>query len=220
MENNLPRRERDRKLRKTDILKAAEEVFATRGYHKATIADIAQKAQYAVGTVYLYFKNKENLYFRLFEEKWGEITQTIKKEVDQSRDSLEKLAAIVKARLQFFDANRDFFRIYFMERNVDKGTMQNKVKDMMVSKFIKHTNMLTRLMKKAIEEGQLRNLNPEKLAFAFLGNINSMIFSSLMLKKSDEPLLKYKDFIMDLFLNGAAKTSTHKKITAKTNSGD
>jgi AcrR family transcriptional regulator len=59
---SLDRKERDRRLRESDILKAAEHVFATKGYHKAAISDIAQEAQYAVGTIYLYFKNKQELY--------------------------------------------------------------------------------------------------------------------------------------------------------------
>ncbi len=217
MEKALPRRERDRKLRESDILQAAEEVFATQGYHKATIADIARKAQYAVGTVYLYFKNKQILYYRLFEERWEEMTRAISEEVDRTQGSLEKLTTIVKARLRFFDENRDFFRIYFTERNVDKGVMKDRLKEIIEKKYVHHTNMLIRLMKKAIEEGRLRKLNPEKLAFAFIGNINAMIFSSLILKRKDEPLLKDKDFIIDLFLNGAAN---QRRIITNINSGN
>ena len=63
------RKERDRQLRRTDILRASEHVFAQKGYDNATMQDIAKEAQYATGTVYLYFKDKEALYFSLLEEK-------------------------------------------------------------------------------------------------------------------------------------------------------
>ncbi|MDD3275094.1 MAG: helix-turn-helix domain containing protein, partial [Candidatus Omnitrophica bacterium] len=63
----LSRKERDRKLRRADILKAAEHLFALKGYHKATIRDIAKEAQYATGTVYLHFKDKGDLYLALLE---------------------------------------------------------------------------------------------------------------------------------------------------------
>lgn len=56
------RKERDLLLRKTDILKAAERVFALKGYDKATIQDIAKEAEYAPGTLYLYFKDKWSLF--------------------------------------------------------------------------------------------------------------------------------------------------------------
>ncbi len=66
-ENSVPallgRKERYRFLRKTDIIRAAEHVFALKGFHKATIQDIARQAQYATGTVYLYFEDKNSLYF-------------------------------------------------------------------------------------------------------------------------------------------------------------
>jgi len=56
----LSRKERDRRLRQEDILKTAEHIFAIKGYHEASIQDIAKEAQYAVGTVYLYFKTKKH----------------------------------------------------------------------------------------------------------------------------------------------------------------
>ena len=73
----LTRKERDRQLREQDILRAAEHVFATQGYHQATLQDIAKEAQYATGTIYLYFKDKEVLYLALLERKIQHFTASI-----------------------------------------------------------------------------------------------------------------------------------------------
>src|SRR4030095_6053518 len=78
---SLPRRERDRLRRRTDILLAAEDVFAAKGYHNASIEEIARAAEYATGTVYLYFKDKEALYVELFEEKIRELIQFIEQRI-------------------------------------------------------------------------------------------------------------------------------------------
>mgnify|MGYP000970468407 FL=1 len=86
----LSRKERDRQLRRSDIFKAAEHVFALKGYHKATIRDIAKEAQYGTGTVYLHFKNKDTLYFALLEEKLKCLLALIKEKVGQVKDAKKK----------------------------------------------------------------------------------------------------------------------------------
>lgn len=53
-----PRRERERRQRRSDILRAAESVFAAQGFHAASVEQIASEADYATGTVYLYFHDK------------------------------------------------------------------------------------------------------------------------------------------------------------------
>ncbi len=62
------RRERERARRAQDILAAAERVFAVHGFDATTIEQIAQEAEYAVGTIYLYFKDKQALYAALSGE--------------------------------------------------------------------------------------------------------------------------------------------------------
>ena len=106
------RKERDKLLRQSDILKAAEHVFATKGYHKATIQDIAEEAQYAVGTIYLHFKDKEVLYLDLIERKMANLISEVKKEVNKTKDAKEKIKVLVRQQLTYFEENQDS-RIFF-----------------------------------------------------------------------------------------------------------
>jgi AcrR family transcriptional regulator len=76
--DSLSRKDRDKQIRKNDIMSAAVHVFAMKGYEKATMQDIAKHAQYATGTVYLYFKDKESLYFSLLEEKIAEMMHVVR----------------------------------------------------------------------------------------------------------------------------------------------
>ncbi|TAM39648.1 TetR/AcrR family transcriptional regulator, partial [bacterium] len=84
-ETSLSRRERDKLLRRRDILRAAEHVFALKGYYEATMQDIARDAQYATGTVYLYFKDKESLYFSLVERKYSDLLAILKERTSVAR---------------------------------------------------------------------------------------------------------------------------------------
>src|SRR5437773_5784491 len=109
---SIPRRERDRLQRRRDILRAAEHVFAEKGYHTASIEEIARAAEYGTGTVYLYFKDKEALYVELFEAKIRELLDHVQRSAAEGKDPLEALRRLVRARMEFFDQNREFFRIY------------------------------------------------------------------------------------------------------------
>src|ERR1041384_6350399 len=93
--STLPRRERDRLRRRSDILRAAENVFAAKGYHTASIEEIAGAAEYGTGTVYLYFKDKEALYIELFEEKVRELIQSIQDRITDEEQPEQALRQLI-----------------------------------------------------------------------------------------------------------------------------
>src|SRR3989442_7414361 len=109
---SLPRRERDRLQRRMDIFRAAERVFAEKGFHQASIEEIARAAEYGTGTVYLYFKDKEALYVELFEEKVRELIESIQPGSSAKKHPLQALKQLIHARMEYFDRNRAFFQIY------------------------------------------------------------------------------------------------------------
>ena len=114
----MGRRQRERLQRQTDILKAAERVFAAKGFHAASIEEIARNAEYGTGTVYLYFKDKQSLYIELFEQKIREFSASIKKRVQGVNDPLEGLRRLIHARLEYFEHNRAFFQVELGDVNV------------------------------------------------------------------------------------------------------
>ena len=113
----LTRKERDKQLRRSDILKAAEHVFASKNYHNATIKDIAVQAQYATGTVYLYFKDKQSLYKALLDEKLNDLLVKIKTTLKNIPNPMDQLKTFISISMDHFKANADFFRIILLEEN-------------------------------------------------------------------------------------------------------
>jgi TetR/AcrR family fatty acid metabolism transcriptional regulator len=73
-----------------DILNSAVEVFAEHGYHKAKIKDIADHANVAVGSVYVYYKNKESILLKIFENIWEPLYRELKKISDNKQLSYDK----------------------------------------------------------------------------------------------------------------------------------
>jgi AcrR family transcriptional regulator len=197
------RKERDKLLRKSDILKAAERIFATKGYHQATIQDIAKEAQYAVGTIYLYFKDKEVLYLELIERKIVDLISEVKKEVNKTEDTKEKIKVLVSRQLTYFEENQDFFRIYFSERGGLRWAIKDKISKSTVDKFVKYIDYIVELLKSAQEKLLIRqDLDIKRLAYVLASMLNAVILPWLKGACKKEKITDMTDFILDIFFNG------------------
>lgn len=73
-----PRREREKERQRREMLETALRLFSEKGYHNVTMHEIAEKAEFAIGTVYKYFKNKEDLYRALLLENADEFHEMIR----------------------------------------------------------------------------------------------------------------------------------------------
>src|SRR5258708_30153337 len=104
----LPRRQRERLQRRREIFATAERVLGEKGYHQASIEEIARAAEFGTGTMYLYFKDKETLYLELFEQKIRELLEQVEQEVGDERDPIQALRRLMHARMGFFERNRAF----------------------------------------------------------------------------------------------------------------
>jgi AcrR family transcriptional regulator len=200
----ISRKERDKRLRKNDIMKAAVHVFAVKGYQNTTMLDIAKQAEYAVGTLYLYFKDKQSLYLCLVEEKVNDLISTVKKQVDEVVCPYGKLKTLVETQLAYFQSNADFFHIYFSERNATRWTIKDKISREAVNNFIKYIDYISTLISNAQAKGHIKkNLPAKRIAYFLTGMMNSTII--LCLKNTtakNRDIVAESDFILDVFLNG------------------
>ena len=197
----LNRKERDRQLRRSDILKAAEYIFALRGYHKATIRDIAKEAQYASGTVYLHFKDKYALYFALFEEKLKSLLIIVEEKASQVKDAEAKLKTYVQESLTFFEKNQDFFRIFISEE--DRLVEVKLLKSSTGQQFHEY---VVKLIKQAQEEGAIsRDFDPEQVGDVFSAILKTIVIEWFRKEKVEgKSLADLSDVILRYLLNGAA----------------
>jgi AcrR family transcriptional regulator len=205
MRTNLTRKERDKQLRKADIMAAAERVFALKGYHEATMQDIAHEAQYATGTVYLYFKDKEMLYFSLLEEKMRNLTAVLKDKTAHVADAEDKLRIFIRESLNHFEKNQDFFRIFFSERT--KGQILKEGKLSRSASMQQNKELVIELIKSSQQQKIIRN----DFSAAQISDILGAIFMTVIfdwLKDNSKDKSKLEDtagFILDIFLNGAGR---------------
>jgi TetR/AcrR family transcriptional regulator len=103
------RREREREQRRNDIVDAAERVFFAKGWTGATMDDVAEEAELSKATLYLYFKNKEDLYAAIVARGSRVLNQLFREAVESAETGLAKTAAIGRAYIRFFHDHTDYF---------------------------------------------------------------------------------------------------------------
>src|SRR5258708_37582828 len=106
----VPRLSRKRARTQADLLAAARQVFAARGYHETSIAEITQAADVGVGTFYLHFRDKDEIFTTLIEEGLHQIREQVTS-ASKQRPYEQMLPAVVRLTFRYAYAERDLFRI-------------------------------------------------------------------------------------------------------------
>ena len=200
----LNRKERHRLLRKSEIIRAAEHVFALKGFHKATIQDIARQAQYATGTVYLYFVDKNSLYFSIVEEKIRGLLHILRLRTSQAKGAArEKLEIFIYESLRFFEKDQDFFRIFVQEET--RWSIKSRLAKSTIVQ--KHRDFFIELIKEAQSEGVIRkDAEARQISDILESIIISFVLNWWQEGQQPEKDLKWMaGVIMDLFLSGVKK---------------
>lgn len=195
----MARRRSDDKRQR--ILQAAVKVFARKGYFAAKVAEIARKAGVADGTIYLYFRNKEDILVSLFDEVMAEHIEQGKLELLGARSPAERLRVIAERHLSLLGRNRDLAVVFQVELRQSTKFMQRFSASWLKDYFA----LLDHAIEDAQHDGTLRDDLPRKLvARAFFGALDEMV-TSWILSKKDYDLVQWAAPLIDLFLNGAAQ---------------
>lgn len=113
--SKLPRREREKLRQRQEVLDVALHLFSEKGYHNVSMHEIAKEAEFAIGTLYKFFRNKEDLYkaliLQLSDRFHGALTEVIQGEAQE----IEKLRAYIRVKGELFRDNVAAIRLYFAE---------------------------------------------------------------------------------------------------------
>jgi AcrR family transcriptional regulator len=200
----ISRKEREFRTHRGEILRAAEKLFAAKGFFQTTMSDIAQAAEFGTGTLYKYFKSKEDLYFTLIDEKTDEINHLVRDKLSQVSSAIERLKQVLTLELEFIERNRDFFRIYISEGSRFEWSFKNDFGKKIHEKMVNYIHLLAQVLKQGMDAGELKPLAPLDLAHAFEGIVHSFIFEWLISPQSYS-LPSKAETILEIFLRGAEK---------------
>lgn len=105
-------REREKELRRNDIIEAAEKLFFSRGYDNVSMRDIAGDVELSKATLYLYFENKEELFFAIVLRGTQILHKIIEEEVEKEEKGIKKIGAFKNAYIGFINEYSNYFKAY------------------------------------------------------------------------------------------------------------
>ena len=147
------RREREKQQRNDMIMDAALEVFAEKGLKNATMDDVAEKAELSKGTLYLYFKTKEHLFFAIDMRAAGILRERFAEASRSVKTGLEKVKAIGRAYYQFCFDYPNYFKAMSYVESMDAETFKAIAEEMMPSTDLGPKNSSLTILADAIKTG-------------------------------------------------------------------
>src|SRR2546428_2593921 len=182
------------------ILRAATRVFARNGYFSSKVADIARAAEVADGTVYLYFKSKEEILHSIFDQNMAEAIAAGRKLIEGLGDPREKLRRIAKLHLQRLGADRDLAVVFQVELRGSTKFME----EFSAAGFAEYLALLRRTFEAGQRAGVFRKeLNATVAAKILFGALDEMA-TNWIISKRNYKLEPMADVVMDVFLNGGS----------------
>ena len=191
--------------RKDQIINAAIKVFAHKGFYNAKVADVARVAGIADGTIYLYFKNKDDLLISLFETKMEQILERFKNTLHTGSSAIEKLNLFIHLHFQMIEEDRNLAEVF----QVELRQSSKFLKDYHNQKFIDFLNILGQIIKEGQHSGEFRRdirINTVKLAI--FGAIDEIARQWLL---TPEPKSRLQDIAHELTYTFLAGLSPHRQ---------
>ena len=191
------RHQRNRQL----ILEAAKGVFSRRGFEKTTMADIAQAAEMAAGTLYLYFPGKEELFYAVMKGGMNRLILDLKNAVSQEKGWEKKLRLFIQKPFEFFEENKEFYRIYLRELPFCNGQERRKSMQRCFQGHLEYVDMLEASLRQGLKLMRGNQHRLREAALMIRGAVDFMILES-MLEDSPKPLTEKVDFMVEVFKSG------------------
>ena len=200
-EVKLSRREREKLRHRRQMLAAALELFSEKGFHNVSMHEIAKRAEFAIGTLYKFFKNKEDLYKALMMEKAEEHHRVLMGVLSEENDVMTVIEDYIAAKARLFADNLATLRLYFAETrgasfNIKAGLDQDIRK--LYDKFIMR---LASVLETGIRRKVFREMDPYHMAVALEGLTNAFLFCWLE-DPEQHPYGANAPVIRDMFLKG------------------
>jgi len=172
----MPRREREKLRQRKEMLAAALGLFSQKGYHNVSMQEIAQKAEFAIGTLYKFFKNKEDLYKALMLEQANKFDDELTKAIKEPDDEIEKLRNYARAKGELFRANVAMIRLYFAETrgaSFNVMALDSEIRQ----QYYRFLQTLASVFERGIRRKRFKNIaDPYYLAIALDSITNAFLF--------------------------------------------
>jgi AcrR family transcriptional regulator len=191
MRRKLTHRGRERR---DQLLTCAAQLFAERGYHSTSVADVVERLHVGKGVFYWYFSSKEGLLTELLKSSHLSLRRRQQSAIGDEPDPVRRIELGIRASLEWFREHRDYFAIIqFAATDETFAPVLRRNREVALADTIRH-------LKDAIVEGQVPDTDPEMLAHSIHGVIDQLTRRYLI--EHDEPVERVAESAVSFCLGG------------------
>ncbi|MCO4849810.1 fatty acid metabolism transcriptional regulator FadR [Bacillus vallismortis] len=180
------------------IIDAAVEVIAENGYHQSQVSKIAKQAGVADGTIYLYFKNKEDILISLFKEKMGQFIERMEEGIKEKKTAKEKLALVISKHFTLLADDHNLAIVTQLELRQSNLELRQKINEILKG----YLNILDGILTEGIQSGELKKGLDVRLARQMIfGTIDETVTTWVMNDQKYD-LAALSDSVLELLVSG------------------
>ncbi|EKD42643.1 MAG: hypothetical protein ACD_73C00075G0006 [uncultured bacterium] len=181
------------------IMQAATKVFAEQGFYNSTVADVARVAEVADGTIYLYFKNKDDLLISIFEHSMDFFIQAVREEIDLVDDPIEKLRKFVLLHLKLVQKNQNLSQVI----QIELRQSAKFIKEYANEKFFQYLGLIETILVEGKSKKLFReDINPGILKRALFGALDEISLEWVLMKKKRYDVEEAAEQLCNVFIVG------------------
>jgi TetR/AcrR family fatty acid metabolism transcriptional regulator len=181
------------------ILKAAIKVFARKGFYATRVSEIAKAAKVADGTIYLYFKNKDDVLISIFEDRIGRLLEVLANEVARAPDVESKIRCIIELQLGQLEGERDLAEVI----TVNLRQSSRLLKQYAAPLFVRYLDLIASVVSDGQRDGVIRrDISPRIVARALWGGLDALALTWALTDAEPSNLRKAAQQYSTVFLEG------------------
>jgi AcrR family transcriptional regulator len=201
-ECKLPRREREKLRQRHEVLDVALRLFSEKGYHNVSMHEIAKEAEFAIGTLYKFFQNKEDLYQALMLQLSDRFHGALKAVVEGDADEVGTLREYVRVKGELFRNNVPAIRLYFTETRGARFNMTAGLEQEIRKRHRTTLSLLASIFERGMNRKIFRRITtPLYLATALDSIVNALLFQ-WMEDPQGQPYPGEPDTILNILFKG------------------
>ncbi|MCI1776993.1 MAG: TetR family transcriptional regulator [Paenibacillus lautus] len=182
------------------ILQGALKVFAENGYHRSQVSKIAKAAGVADGTIYLYFKRKEDILIRLFQEKLGELVGKFHESVEGTTDAVEALRTVCSIHFSELESNPELAYVTQIELRQSDLELRKEIGSALKPYIV----LIENILEQGIQEQKFRSdLNVKLVRNLIFGAMDEAV-TSWLISGRKYSLSNQADETLSFFLSGVS----------------
>jgi len=183
---------RSKNDRKLQIIEAAIKIFAHKGFYNSKVSDVAREAGVADGTIYLYFKNKDDILISLFETKMEEFLHRFHTVIDNKANSRKKLKLFIELYFKLIEEDQNLAEVF----QVELRQSSKFLKDYHNQKFIDFLNIIGQIIKEGQQKGDFRpDFRINTMKIAIFGALDELARQWIL---SEDPKFNLRDAAFEM----------------------